>query len=270
MRRIVENYAELPKVLRQPLWRFWHNWLLSREKQDVHLTFMNYGYAPLDDRPETIELKQEDENERFSAQLYDFAVSHADLTDKAVLEVGCGRGGGANYIARYLNPRSYVGLDLSENGIRFCNQFYTAPNLHFVRGDAHKLPFDDKSFDALVNVESSRAYKNVPQFFSEVHRVLRDDGVFLLTDMRWHGDLELLRTQIQDAGFRIDTEVNITKNVVRSLDIDDERRKLLMRRKVPKFLIKAFGEFAGVRGSGRYASFASGDMQYVSFRLVKI
>ncbi len=269
MRRIVANYAELPKILRQPLWRFWHNWIISREQRDVAMTFMNYGYAPLEGDPEFIDLKPEDEPERFSAQLYHFAVSHTDVTDKDVLEVGCGRGGGASYIARYLKPRSYIGLDLSENGIRFCNEYYTAPNLRFVRGDAHKLPFEDASFDALVNVESSRAYRDVPQFFQEAKRVLRDDGVFLLTDMRWKGDLDLLHEQIREAGFVVEKEVNITDNVVRALDVDDERRKFLMRKKVPKFLIKAFGEFAGVRGSGRYASFASGSMQYVSFKLVK-
>ena len=32
-----------------------------------------------------------------------------------VLEVGSGRGGGLNYISRYLNPSSCIGVDYSEN-----------------------------------------------------------------------------------------------------------------------------------------------------------
>jgi SAM-dependent methyltransferase len=269
MQKLVLNYVDLPRVLKKPLWRFWHNFILSRDRSNVVMTFMNYGYAPVEGAPETIELQQPDEGERFSAQLYDVAVSHTDIADKDVLEVGCGRGGGASHLTRYHNPNSYVGVDLSDNGIRFCNEYLARPNLRFVRGDAEELPFEDHSFDALVNVESSRAYNHIDRFFSEAYRVLKPDGEFLLTDMRWKGDVPSLKAQLAEAGFSITHERNITANVVRALDIDDERRKRLIRRKIPKFLIKTFGEFAGVRGSGRYASFASGAMQYLTFRLVK-
>jgi ubiquinone/menaquinone biosynthesis C-methylase UbiE len=269
MRGLVLNYVNMPKFLKKPMWRFWHNWIISRDKGEVALSFMNYGYAPLDGDPRTIELAAHDESERFGAQLYHFAVSHIDLAGRDVLEVGCGRGGGASYITRYLEPRSYVGVDLSENGIRFCNTHHDVPKLRFVRGDAESLPFDDEQFDALVNVESSRAYNHIEKFFAEAYRVLRPGGAFLLTDMRLRDDVEVLDTQVSEAGFRIDARYNITENVVRALDIDDERRKHLMRRKIPRPVIKMFGEFAGVRGSGRYASFASGAMQYVSYLLTK-
>jgi len=269
MRSLVLNYVNMPKFLKKPMWRFWHNWIISRERDKVQLSFMNYGFAPLDGESQMISLAAHDESERYGAQLYHYAASHTDLTDKDVLEVGCGRGGGASYIARYLSPRSYVGLDLSENGIRFCNAHHSASNLRFVRGAAESLPFEDEQFDALVNVESSRAYNHVERFFAEAYRVLRPGGAFLLTDMRLRDDVEILDRQVRDAGFRVDARHNITENVVRALDVDDERKKHLMRRKIPKPVIKMFGEFAGVRGSARYASFASGAMQYVSYLLTK-
>lgn len=269
MRGLVLNYVNMPRFLKKPMWRVWHNWILSRDKGDVALRFMNYGYAPLEGDGSTIELSSHDESERFGAQLYHFATSHTDISGKDVLEVGCGRGGGASYLARYHNPRSYVGLDLSEKGIQFCNAHYRTPNLRFVRGSAESLPFENEQFDALVNVESSRAYNDIEGFFAEAHRVLRPGGAFLLTDMRLRDDVEVLGRQVRAAGFRVDAYHNITENVVRSLDKDDERRRLLMRRKIPRPVIKMFGEFAGVRGSGRYASFASGAMQYVSYLLTK-
>lgn len=269
MRGLVLNYVNMPKFLKKPMWRVWHNWILSRDRTDVVLSFMNYGYAPLDADPATIDLASHDESERFGAQLYDFAVSHTDISGKDVLEVGCGRGGGASYLARYHNPASYVGLDLSEKGIKFCNEYHTAANLRFVTGAAESLPFEDEQFDALVNVESSRAYNDIEGFFAEAYRVLRPGGAFLLTDMRLRNHVDELDRQVRDAGFRVDAYHNITENVVRALDIDDERRRHLMRRKIPKPVLKMFGEFAGVRGSGRYASFASGAMQYVSYLLTK-
>jgi ubiquinone/menaquinone biosynthesis C-methylase UbiE len=200
--------------------------------------------------------------------MYHQAASWVPIEGRDVLEVGSGRGGGASYLSRYLRPRSYVGLDLSEPGINFCNRHYQLSNLRFVTGDAEQIPFDDSSFDVVVNVESSRCYPHIMKFFSEVKRVLRPGGDFLLTDMRWRDDMPLLREQIAASGFRIADEAEIRRNVVRALDSDDNRKQTLIGQRVPKFLIKAFGEFAGVRGSGRYASFASGDMEYWSFRLV--
>ncbi|MFP4011887.1 MAG: class I SAM-dependent methyltransferase [Spirochaetaceae bacterium] len=269
MRSLVLNYVNMPKLLKKPMWRVWHNWIISRDRGEVALRFMNYGYAPADGDSAVIDLAAHDEPERYGAQLYHFTASYTDLAQKDVLEVGCGRGGGASYIARYLRPRSYVGLDLSENGIRFCNTHYTTPNLRFVRGDAEALPFEDDQFDAVVNVESSRAYNDVERFFAEAYRVLRPGGAFLLTDMRLHDHLETLDRQVRSAGFRVEARRNITRNVVRALDIDDERRKHLMRRKIPRPVLKMFSEFAGVRGSGRYAEFATGKMQYVSYFLHK-
>ncbi len=267
MKRIVENYAELPRLLRKPLWRIWHSWIISREKTDVVLTCMNYGFAGLEE-PHTVELKTRDEDERYGLQMYDLAASWTSLSGKSVLEVGSGRGGGASYLTRYKAPASYVGLDLSEPGIAFCNKFHSLENLSFVKGDAEKLPFENDSFDAVINVESSRCYPNIMSFFSEVKRVLRPDGSFLLTDMRWKKDVPTLREQLKQAGFAIKAEREIRENVVRALDTDDNRKKTLIGRKIPKFLVKAFGEFAGVRGSGRYQGFASGEMEYWSFHLV--
>lgn len=266
MKRLVENYAELPRLLRKPLWRFWHSWIISREKSEVVMTCMNYGYAG-SAAPETIELEPQDEDERYGLQMYDLAASWADLAGKRVLEVGSGRGGGASYLSRYKSPQEYVGLDLSDPGIEFCNSYHTVENLRFVKGDAEDLPFEDDSFDAVVNVESSRCYPNIMSFFSEVRRVLRPGGSFLLTDMRWKDDVPTLRKQLADAGFQIVAEKEIRENVVRALDTDDTRKTALIGQRIPRLLVKAFGEFAGVRGSGRYRSFASGQMEYWSFHL---
>lgn len=266
MKRLVENYAELPRLLRKPLWRFWHSWIISREKRDVVMTCMNYGYAGLD-KPETIDLLSGDEDERYGLQMYHQAASWVPLEGKDVLEVGSGRGGGGSYLARYLKPKSYLGVDLSDPGIEFCNRYHTTPNLSFKKGDAENLPLPDNSFDAVVNVESSRCYPHIEKFFAEVKRVLRPEGDFLLTDMRWKDDVPRLREQLVDAGFRIVAEKEIRENVVKALDIDDVRKTTLIGKRIPKFLVGAFGEFAGVRGSGRYESFASGEMEYWSFHI---
>lgn len=100
-------------------------------------------------------LSESDEPNRYCIQLYHQTASQVDLTGKEVLEVSCGAGGGASYIARNLGPASYTGLDLNPASIDLCRAKHRLPGLQFVQGDAQNLPFPDESFDAVVNVEAS-------------------------------------------------------------------------------------------------------------------
>ncbi|QDU31359.1 Phthiotriol/phenolphthiotriol dimycocerosates methyltransferase [Anatilimnocola aggregata] len=55
--------------------------------------------------------------------------------------------------------------------------------LSFVVGDAENLPFEDDTFDAVVNVESSHCYRSDPAFLAQVRRVLRTGGHVLFADL---------------------------------------------------------------------------------------
>ena len=148
--------------------------------------FMNYGYEPAEDR-EKPQLEPADEEDRVCIQLYDHLVGGVQFTGRSVLEVSCGRGGGADYAMRYLKPARYVGLDLSPNNIRFCTQRYTHPGLEFVEGDADNLPFGEGEFDVVVNIEASNGYDSIEEFFRQVYRVLKPGGHVLYADLRFNG-----------------------------------------------------------------------------------
>jgi len=47
-----------------------------------------------------------------------------NLSGLNVLEVGSGRGGGLSYISNYLSPANCIGVDFSENQVRFCKSHY--------------------------------------------------------------------------------------------------------------------------------------------------
>ena len=87
--------------------------------------------------------------------------------------MGSGRGGGASYISRHLKPKSVVGIDISKNAVRLCKSTHQYPNLSFYVGDSEKIPFEDESFDVVLNVESSHCYGNILLFLTEVKRVLK-------------------------------------------------------------------------------------------------
>ena len=268
MSLIPDLYAELPTPIRKPLWQIWHKVMIRYDK-DVKANYMNYGYHGLNGDP-VLELKEQDEDDRYCIQLYDHVVNRADLLDKDVLEVGAGRGGGASYISRYYKPKSYTGLDISASIIDFCNKYYDVKGLSFKRGSAEKLPFDADTFDAVVNVESARCYNSLTTFFHEVHRVLKEDGQFLFTDMIRPRDVERVKSKLETCGFKTLHETEITSNVVEALDRDTERRETLIRKKVPGFLVRSFDTFAGTKGTERYNSFTNGTYQYWSFVMDKI
>lgn len=268
MSRIVEKYAELPKLLRKPLWKWWHKKMNKYDKENI-AKFMNYGFEYLSEDMR-IQLKDQDETDRYCIQLYDHVVNKVDLKTKDVLEVGVGRGGGASYITRYFEPKSYTGMDISKSSIAFCNNHYeNIDGLTFKCGNAEKLPFEDNSFDFVVNIESARCYSNQVAFFNEVFRVLKSDGKMLLADMRYPTELENLRSMIKQSGFNTLRERNISQNVVSGLEKDSARRENLIDTKAPKFLRKSFKTFAGTLGTSRYNNFATGVFQYWSFILEK-
>jgi len=268
MSRIVEKYAELPKPLRKPLWQYWHKKMNKIDGENL-ANFMNYGYENLNGEAK-LELQKNDESDRYCIQLYDHVVNKADLKDKQVLEVGSGRGGGASYIARYYNPKSYTGMDITPRSIDFCNKHYkNVENLNFTCGNAEKLPFDDASFDFVVNVESARCYNNQQAFLKEVYRVLKPDGKLLLADMIYPKEKEGFRKMLENAGFKTAHENDISKNVVKALEKDSARREHLIDTKAPKILRKSFKTFAGTLGTSRYNNFATGVFEYWSFILDK-
>ncbi len=267
MINFVDNYCEFPVAFRRPMWRIWHN-LVIRFDKDSSVNFMNYGFAGLNG-DKLLELKKEDEANRYCIQLYDHVVNRVNLKNKEVIEVGSGRGGGADYISRYYKPKKYTGVDISSGVIKFCNSFYNVDGLSFKEGRAEKIPAETASYDALVNVESARCYSDIKTFFNEVHRVLRHDGHFLFADMIEKDEVQSIREDLYSCGFQIINEQEITPNVAKGLELDTNRRENEIHKKVPGVLQKSFKKFAGTKGSTRFDSFNNGKFEYWSFILQK-
>ena len=147
-----------------------------------------------------------------------------------------GRGGGADYIKRYLDPACVVGVDYSANAVNLCLEYYSVEGLSFVPGDAENLPFEDQSFDIVLNVESSHCYGSMTDFLAQVKRVLKPGGYFMFADFRNLEQLEELEKQLDQTGMCLITHENITPNVLKALDADHGRRFAHIQRGVPKML----------------------------------
>ncbi len=231
--------------------------------------FMNYGYSPLDESLKPI-LHAEDEINRYCIQLYHHVANAVDLKERNVLEVGSGRGGGADYIKRYLSPTRMVGVDFSPKAINLCEQYYNIDGLSFKVGDAENLPFNDQSYDVVVNVESSHCYGSMDIFLAEVNRVLKPGGYFLFADIRRSEELDLLDEQLANSKLHCIKKENISSNVIEALDADHDRRLEHIRRGVTKGLRTLFREFAGNKDTWIYKSLQVGIVVYQNFVFQKI
>lgn len=236
--------------------------LMARAQGDA-FRCMNYGYVGA----ERIPLQPADQPEWVCLQLYHRVAGAVPLERKEVLEVGCGRGGGASYVARYLRPARMVGVDIAPSAVRLCRRLHAGvPGLEFAPADAERLPFPDGSFDAVLNVESSHCYPRFERFAAEAFRVLRPGGHLLFADLR--RDFAPVDAAFAAAGWRVVDREDITPNVLQALDIDSDRRVALAER-VPKPFRKPTSALAGVRGSPMYESFRRGTHAYLRYLLTR-
>jgi ubiquinone/menaquinone biosynthesis C-methylase UbiE len=249
-------------AIRKAIWKSWYPWLTAKTKRDG-VTFLNYAYET--DPPMGIPLAPGDESDRASIQLYHHVATQADLTGKKVLEISCGHGGGASYLARTLGPAEYVGLDLNPIGIKFCKNHHKVEGLRFVKGDAENLPFPDASFDAVINVEASHCYPDFPKFLSEAARVLVPGGHFLYADFRFADACPKWEEDLGNAPFRQTAFKDISRDVLRGMAINSARSTSLLEKNLPKFFKRLGREFAGVEGSRIYDDLANGRISYRSY-----
>ncbi len=250
-------------IARHRFTALWY-YLVGKLDKEAEVTLMNFGFAYLDGSQ--IPLKTADEGERYAIQLYDYVATGVPLRGKDVLEVGCGRGGGASYIARYLRPKKIVGVDIVPSAIQFAaNQYAGQSNLQFIPADALNLPFQENSFDAVINIESAHHYGDIDKFLEEVHRVLRPGGHLLMACYEDQRKNVFPRGALQRSKLHKLREDNIAQHVAHSLDIDSPRREKLVKKLCPVVLQSMMREFAGIRDSESYTDFASGGCRYFYF-----
>lgn len=102
-----------------------------------------------------------------------------------ILDIGCGLGGPARYLAKRFDCR-VTGLDLTppfvDAGRRLTTLVRMDDRVTIEQGDGERLPYPDAAFDGAVSQHVTMNVADRPRFFAQAHRVLRPGAFFALTE----------------------------------------------------------------------------------------
>lgn len=101
----------------------------------------------------------------------------------SILELGCGMGRMAHHLSRTLKCKSYTAIDIDPQMIAAADaKGGENPKLIFQVADISRLPFEDESFDVILEFDVLHHLHDWKKGVREIHRVLKKDGVFLMKD----------------------------------------------------------------------------------------
>lgn len=100
-----------------------------------------------------------------------------------ILDVANGLGAQDLVIARRLDPRTLVAINLTEAQLREGRPWLAEAGARPVVGDAVRLPIRDRVADGVISVEAAFHFSSRARFFAEVARVLRPGGVVAISDI---------------------------------------------------------------------------------------
>jgi len=109
---------------------------------------------------------------------YNFAAQF--VTGKRVLDVASGSGYGSELL-KEAGASDVIGLDCNLAALSYSLSVHARGNPKYVAGDAQLLPFSSASFDFIVSFETLEHVPEPERMLSELGRVLKDDGIMVIS-----------------------------------------------------------------------------------------
>jgi GT2 family glycosyltransferase/glycosyltransferase involved in cell wall biosynthesis/SAM-dependent methyltransferase len=115
----------------------------------------------------------------FNEHLVRYEYARSFCSGRHVLDTGCGTGYGAAHLAKAAN--SVIGIDYEFLAILYAREHFAPPNVLYLVGDCHHLPFPPNHFDVVTSFELIEHLANAKQYLQEIRRVLRLDGTLIIS-----------------------------------------------------------------------------------------
>lgn len=118
------------------------------------------------------------------ASLAEWGMSHMEWqNDWNVLDIGCGGGANLAEILKRCPDGKAYGIDLSPESVAFArkkNKKHLNTRCFVEQGSADRLPYADQTFDTVTAIETVYFWGDLTHAFTEVSRVLKENGYFLI------------------------------------------------------------------------------------------
>ena len=101
------------------------------------------------------------------------------VKNKTVLDIASGSGYGTKMLANH--ARFVYGVDVNSKAVEYSRQEFGASNIEYLVGDGQKIPLDDNSVEVVTTFETIEHIKDYEKFLDEIVRVMRDDGVAVVS-----------------------------------------------------------------------------------------
>ena len=112
--------------------------------------------------------------------LHRYALAAQLVKGKKVLDLACGEGYGSYMLAQ--EAAHVVGVDRDEQVVSHAEGKYSRDGLHFMKGSIAEIPMHTaKDFDVIVCFEAIEHVEDHDGLLSEVKRLLKDDGLFIVS-----------------------------------------------------------------------------------------
>ena len=115
----------------------------------------------------------------FHLDRYRFACEYTE--DKVVLDCAAGTGYGADLIFHLGRAAEVFGLEVDAQACEYAKTTYGADKVHYQTGSILNIPFEDEKFDVFTSFETIEHIENEEQQLSEVKRVLKKGGLYILS-----------------------------------------------------------------------------------------
>jgi SAM-dependent methyltransferase len=156
---------------------------------------------------------------------YEFARRFCDAKD--VLDAACGVGYGTAALST--TARSVVGADVDASSIEYAREHYAAGNVEFVVADLLDPPFDDRRFDVVASFETIEHLRDPSRFLEHVARMLRDDGVLVVSTPRAEVTTESPENPFHEIEFSRDDFESLLRRRFGEVELWGQRRRQTAR-----------------------------------------
>ena len=134
-----------------------------------------------------------------------------------ILDIATGYGEFLIFLTKNVkNFSDAIGIDSEEKIIEFAKKKCEDEKISFLKMDAKNLEFDDESFDIVSISNSLHHFNDVEKVLSEMKRVLRKDGFFIISEMFQHvneRETQKIHTDFHHWSAKIDAKMGRIHNL---------------------------------------------------------